>query len=54
MLGKPPKSFYFSGPATKRGRGKGLANKKKAFFEALKKSENIVATKLEEGGGLRP
>ena len=33
MWGKPQKSYFFSGPATKRGGGgKGQATKKKIFF----------------------
>ena len=53
LLGKPQKSYFFSGPA-RGNRGKGLATKKKIiFFEALKKSEKNEATKLE-GGGVRP
>ena len=51
--GKPQKRYFFSGPANKRGGGKGLATKKKiTFFEALKKSQKNVAIKLEVGKAL--
>ena len=36
-LGKPQKKFFFFGPATKRGGGKGLGNKKSELFLELKK-----------------
>ena len=51
-LGQPQKNHFFCGPATKRGESKGLATKKKYFFEARKKKsgKNFVATKLEVGG----
>ena len=57
-VGKSPNSYIFSGPAIKRGEGKGLATKKKTFFEAKiyinifinkKFSPKNVATKLEGG-----
>ena len=52
MLGKPQKSIFFSGPATKRG-GKGVATKEKELFLKLKIPPKNVAAKLE-GGGVRP
>ena len=36
-LGKPQKSYFFKGPATKMGGGKGLATKKKELFWNLEK-----------------
>ena len=52
----PKKVLFFSGPATDGGGGggRGLGTKKNNFFEALKKSKENVANKLEEGGGVRP
>ena len=48
--GSRKKRSFFSGPVTK---SEGAS--KNTFFEALKKNlKNIVATKLEGGGGVRP
>ena len=47
-------SIFFSGPATKRGWGKGLATETKDRFLKLNKNSEIfvVATKLERGDSL--
>ena len=44
--------LFYSGPATKRGGGLGLATKKMNVFEARKKKygKNVVANKLEWDG----
>ena len=48
--GKPQKRYFFSGPATERGGGKGQTTKKNNFFRAGKKIRKFLPTKLEGGG----
>ena len=51
-LGKSQKSYFFWWPGHQEGGG-GKRLRKKNFFEALKKSQRNVATKLEGGGALK-
>ena len=54
-LGKPQKSSFFRGPATKRGGGKGRdTKKKKTYFEARKKKNQKKMGPLSKRGKVRP